>query len=132
MIKAVVATTLLTGVGLFAYFYFTDRSDAPVGEKARRAASSVGNVVVDQGIAAGVSGALKATLGTGKARFLHVFNDDGHVVVYGMAAAGVSDKAIAEVARKFPGVKHVEVRLTQVPEHMQSAAPQDVEADDGG
>lgn len=132
MFKAVVATTLLTGVGLFGYFYFTDRSDASAAEKARRAAGHVGNVVVDQGIAAGVSALLKANLGTGQARFLHVFNDDGRVVVYGMADAGLSDEAIAEIAAKFPGVKKVDVRLVQLPDSLQSAAPRNGEAGDGG
>ena len=116
----------VTGVGLlvlFGYFYATNTSDAPQTEKAKQAALDVGDAVRDKGVAGLVDVRLKSKLGLDATRFLHVFYDEGRVLLYGLVPAEVDVQALANEADQVPGVTAVDVLVQTRPEYVTPLRP---------
>ncbi len=118
MIRAGVAVVLIGLVGLFGYFYLTDRSGTTKSDKARNAAVQVGDVVVDEGIAELVRVRLTTEFGLERTRYLHVWHDNGKVLVYGLAPETLAAEQIRTEAAKVPGVSSVEVLVQARPAYL--------------
>lgn len=118
MIRSVVLTVILAGGGLFGYYFLTDRSERPNGDKARDAAVQVGDAAKDTGAAVLVQARLTARFGMDAMRYLHVRYDDGAVVVYGLAPRHVAADALVETVRAIPGVTSVQALIHELPESM--------------
>ena len=95
MIKSTIAVLALTCIGLVGYFYVADKSPDSREQRAKRAVSKATDTVVkatDSVVEGTISGAVKTrlltTLGLDTARFLHVTNRDGRIVVYGLLGPG--------------------------------------------
>ncbi len=129
MIKSTFAVVALTGIGLVGYFYLADKSNDGREQKAKRAVSKATDTVVkatDSVVEGTVSGAVKArlltTFGLDTARYLHVTNQDGQVVVYGLLSPKVTEEQIAAEAQKVPGVKEVQLLVHPWPSVLTGAA----------
>ncbi len=125
MIKSFIAVLALTGIGLVGYFYISDKSNSSREDKAKRAVTKATDTVVkatDSVVEGTVSGAVKArlltTFGLDTARFLHVTNRDGQIVVYGLLSSHITGEQIAAEARKVPGVKDVQLLVHPRPEFL--------------
>jgi len=123
MIKRGVAVLGAALVGLFGYYFLTDRSDRPNAEKARSAAVQVGDAVRDTGVAGLVDVRLKSKFGFDATRFLHYYYDEGRVVVYGLAPAGVEAEQLRNEALGVTGVREAEVYVHPRPEFIQPLKP---------
>ncbi len=121
MLRSLVGLVLLAGAATFAYFFFTNPPAATTGERARKALSDTGEAVVDQGLAAAVHVRLASGAGVDAARFLHVYNHDGSVVVYGLLPGSLTAEQLTTWAREVPGVKQVEVLVVPRPAHVPMA-----------
>ncbi|MCH7872000.1 MAG: hypothetical protein IID33_09910 [Planctomycetes bacterium] len=129
MIKTAIAVVALTGIGLVGYFYLGDKSNDGREQKAKRAVSKATHAVVkatDSVVEGTVSGAVKArlmtTFGLDTARYLHVTNHDGQVVVYGLLNPKVTAEQITAEAQKVPGVKEVQLLVHPWPRALTGAA----------
>ena len=129
MIKSGIAVLALTGIGMVGYFYVADKSDDGREQKAKRAVSNATDTVVkatDSVVQGTVSGAVKARLATSfgldTARYLHVTNQDGQVIVYGLLKPNVTEEQIAAEAQKVPGVKKVQLLVHAWPSVLTGAA----------
>jgi hypothetical protein len=122
-LRAVIAVVVLALLGLFGYFYVTDHSGKPSAERAKGAAAQVGGVMVDQGIAELVRVRLVAKYGFDATRFLHVWHDNGHVLVYGLAPADVKADEVRDDVGRMPGVSAADVSLQPLPAYLTAAAP---------
>lgn len=129
MIKSAIAVVVLTGIGLVGYFYLGDKSNDGREQKAKRAVSKATNTVVqatDSVVEVTVSGAVKARLltsfGLDTARYLHVTNQGGQVIVYGLLSPEVTAEQIAAEAQKVPGVKEVELLVHAWPRALTGAS----------
>ena len=123
MIRSAVVTVVLAGAGLFGYYFMTDRSERPAGEKARDAAGHVGDLAKDTGAAMVVQARLTARYGIDATRFVHVHYDDGAVIVYGLAPVEMKADEVTEIVKVVPGVSSVDVRIGERPPAM-SPKPQ--------
>lgn len=121
MIRSLVGLTVVTGLVLFGFYFVNDKSNGTTSEKARHALSQTGDTVVDQGIAAAVNIKIASTFGVNTARFLHTYNNDGNVVVYGLLDAGITNEQLAQKIRELPGVKSVTVHTCVLPEELKPA-----------
>lgn len=120
MIRSILAFTALGLLALFGYFFVT--SQQPSGkERAREAAANVGDTVVAEGVAGLVRARLLTTLGYDVARFLHVHNDNGRVLVYGLLPDDVRVEDVIHQARQAPGVTTVDVQVMPRPEYLRPA-----------
>lgn len=133
MIKSFIAVLALTGIGLVGYFYIGDKSSSSPEDKAKRAVSKATDTVVKATgsmVEGTISGAVKArlltTFGLDAARFLHVTNQDGQIVVYGLTSSKITGEQIAAEARKVPGVKAVQLLVHPRPAFL--ATPSDPSA----
>ncbi len=107
MVKSGVAIAVLGGLVLFGYFYTTSRKELPRTERAKQAAVDVGDAVRDKGVAGLVKARLVTEFGLDATRFLHVYYDEGGVVLYGLVPADVDQQALKDEAAKVPGVSTV-------------------------
>ncbi|MFN0136786.1 MAG: BON domain-containing protein [Phycisphaerae bacterium] len=115
MFRSAIVTVVLAGAGLFGYYFVTDRTDRPAGEKARSAAGQVGDLAKDTGAGMVVQARLTARYGVDATRFIHTHYDDGAVVVYGLAPVEMKADEVAEIIKAVPGVKSVDVRIGERP-----------------
>lgn len=125
MIKSFIAVLALTGIGLVGYFYIGDKSNSSREDKAKRAVTKATNTVVKATgnlVEGTISGAVKArlltTFGLDAARFLHVTNQDGQIVVYGLIGSNITREQVAAESRKVPGVKDVQLLVHPRPESL--------------
>jgi hypothetical protein len=121
---AFVAIVLVLAVGLVMYRDTSERSNV---DKARVAAEQVGGEVVDQGVGGLVKVRLGKELGIDAARFLHVHQDRGDTLIYGLLPDSIDAERVRAVAAEVPGVKSIEVRVMpreRVPDPV-SEAPAD-------
>lgn len=129
MLRSAIAVVVLVAIGLIGFFYVKDQRNVPPSDKARAAVTSAGQVVVEEGVALGVRGQLVAALGREATRFLHVYNQDGHILIYGLLGPSPSIEVLEAEARKVPGVKDVQVLVIARPETLsppaEEAAPTD-------
>ena len=105
---------------LFGYFYATNKSDAPQVEKAKQAALDVGDAVRDKGVAGLVDVRLKSKFGLDATRFLHVYYDEGRVLLYGLVPEGLDVETLASQADQVPGVETVDVIVQPRPAYVGS------------
>ena len=129
MIKSAMAVLALTGIGLVGYFYLADESGGSREDKAKRAVSRATDTVVDATdvvVETTVSGAVKTRLltsfGLDTARFLHVSNQDGRIVVYGLLSPKVTEEQVIAEAQKAPGVKEVQLLVHPRPGYLSGKA----------
>lgn len=118
MIKSTAAFFLVAGIGMFAYYFVTDRSGKPDGERATSALQKVGDAAVDQGMAGVAKGRLAVSLGIEGSRFVHTWYDEGKVLVYGLAPAGANVEQIIADLKQIPGVREVEVQILERPAYL--------------
>jgi hypothetical protein len=130
MIRSLIGVSVVVLGGLFAYYYFTDSSGKSGAEKAKAAAERVGDNVVDHTVAGAVRAKLASDFGVEAARFLHVYFDEGTIVVYGLAPQAVSPESIRSKVAAVPGVKTTVVRVLPRPAEMTS--PSGLAAPAGG
>lgn len=129
MILRLATIGVLGLLGLFGYFYFTGDKTKPKTERAQEAAVQVGETVRDRSVAGMVSVQLASTLGTGPSRFLHVFFEDGHALVYGLVPETVASEDVAAIARGVPGVRSVKVLVHPLPADVTGEGPVEDVAD---
>jgi osmotically-inducible protein OsmY len=120
MIRTAVAILVLAVLGLFGYFYVSDKGNDDAGDKAKRALYQAGDVVADKGLETAVKVRLTASIGFDASRFLHVYNNDGRVLIYGLVPDEVSQEQIVKQAEQVPGVKSAEVMLLSRPAYLTS------------
>lgn len=118
MLKSAIAATAVGLVVLFGFFYASNRANVSRTEKAKQAATEVGDVVRDKGVATLVSARLAKTFGLEATRFLHVYYDEGQVLLYGLVPAGVDQEQLASEAIKVPGVTDAEVLVQLRPDYI--------------
>lgn len=122
MFKPVLGTIALALIGLFGYYFLTDSS----GKSAKERAADAGRHVLDTAKDTAAGGAIKtkliAALGVDTMRLIHVWYDNGQVVVYGLAPTGVDADRLMSLVRDVPGLKHVEVFVQERPAYVGSAA----------
>ena len=123
MFKTGFAVAGISLVLLFGYFYVTNNSDAPQSEKAKQAALDVGDAVRDKGVAGLVDVRLKSKFGLDATRFLHVYYDDGRVLLYGLVPESISAEALAAQADEVPGVDSVDVLVQPRPAYVAPLRP---------
>ena len=118
MVKSGLALTALGLLAMFGYFFVTAPANQSGTDRAKDAAVRLGDTVKDQGAASVVSARLKAGLGLDGSRFLHVYYDDGAVLIYGLAPADVTAERLTSLAREVPSVTSVEVQILPRPEYL--------------
>ena len=125
MIRVGLASIALGLLGVFAYFFATAPGEQGTGERARQAAVETKDAVVDQGVAGLVRARLMRKYGLDGARFLHVYFDDGKVLVYGLLPPSATAEQIAGEADEVPGVREADVQAVPRPAYLGSspAAP---------
>jgi len=121
MFRSAIVTLLLIGSGLFGYYFFTDRSGAPAADRARNAAGQLGDLAKDTGEGLMVQARLTARWGTDAMKYVHVYYNDGALVIYGLAPAHVKPDELITAAREVPGVKSVDVLVHERPAAMDRA-----------
>lgn len=114
MLKPIIGTVGLALVGLFGYYYFTDAGGTQ-GERAEKAGMRVLDTAKDTTAGGVIKTRLTAALGLDAARLVHVWYDDGHVIVYGLAPESVTADGIRSLVKDIPGVKEIEVLIQARP-----------------
>ncbi|MBU0637785.1 MAG: hypothetical protein KKB50_02895 [Planctomycetes bacterium] len=109
MIRSGLAVAVLALLGLFGYYFVSDRGDKSGTDKAKDAIAQVGDTVVDRGVAGLVQVRLATTFGLQATQFLHVHHNEGHVLIYGLLPENLTEQAIVAEAQGVPGVKDVSV-----------------------
>lgn len=122
MIKGIVGTVLLGLVGLFGYYYLTDSSSKSGQERATDAGLHVLDTAKDTAAAGAIQTRLTAALGIDATRLLHVWYDDGRVIVYGLAPAGMDEQRIRSLLSDVPGLTSVEILVQERPDYVSGAA----------
>jgi hypothetical protein len=123
MIKSGIAVAVVALAGLFVYFYAANPADVSRSDKAKQAAIEVGDAVRDEGVAGLVDVRLKAKFGLDATRFLHTYFDEGRLVVYGLAPAGMDLQLLHDEAAKVPGVATVELLIQTRPDYIAPLKP---------
>ena len=123
MVKSGIAVITVGLLVLFGYFYAANRTGVSRTEKAKQAATDVGDTVRDKGVAGLVDMRLKTKLGFDATRFLHAYYDEGHVVLYGLVPADVDQQLLIDEAGKVPGVDSVELLAQPRPAHIAPLKP---------
>lgn len=131
MVRTGLAIVALGLLGLFGYFFVTASNRQSNAERAKEAMGQVGDTVRDQGVAGLVRARLATSLGIDGARFLHVYFDEGKVLIYGLLPPGVSEEELVAPVRVLPGVEQVEVRVVARPEYAHALA-EPAAPDEGG
>lgn len=121
MFRSAIVTALLIGGGLFGYYFLTDRSGASATDRARSAVGQVGDLAKDTGEGLMVQARLTARWGMDAMKYVHVYYNDGAVIIYGLAPAHVKGDELSVAAREVPGVRTVEVLVQERPATMNPA-----------
>lgn len=132
MIRSAVLVLILVVAGLFGWFYVRSDSTQDSGRRARDAAGEIGDVVMDKGMAGLVHARLVTKLGYESAAFLHVYHDDGRVIVYGLLPETVDPQVVIEEVSSTPGVKAVELLVQPRPAGMVSVISRPAAGEPGG
>jgi hypothetical protein len=117
MIRSLLAFLALGLLALFGYFFVTTGTGTG-SERARQAAVRVGDTVVDESLAGVVRARLAATYGFDGARFLHIHNDNGKILIYGLLPPGARPDDLVAAARSVPGVAAVDVQVLERPAYL--------------
>ncbi len=125
--RKVMAVGVVALLGLFGFYYMKNQGGGTAEEKAKSALQQVADKVRDTGLASLVKTKLVANFGE-KARFLHVFYDEGTVVVYGLYPATLTSDEIYGIASKVRGVETCQVIVSPLPE-VAAPAPTPAPAD---
>lgn len=120
MLKAIIGTVVLALAGLFVYYYFADSSGRSSEERARDAGRQVLDTARDTAGGGAAKAQLTAALGMDASRMLHVWYDDGRVIVYGLAPEGVDEQRIRSALANVPGVSSIEVMIQPRPGYVSS------------
>ena len=123
MMKSGLAAAAIALLLLFGYFYASNRASVSRSEKARQAASEVGDTMRDTGVASLVDLRLKTKFGLDATRFLHTYYDDGRLLLYGLVPASVDQKLLVAEASQVPGVKTVDLRVELRPDYVAPLRP---------
>lgn len=116
MFRAVLGTTIVAGLGLFGYYFLTDSTGRSATDKAKDAGMNVVSDAKDSGAALLIQGRLMTAFGMDAMRLVHVYYDDGHVIVYGLAPESIDVDAVEKTVREIPGaVSDVEIMLLPRP-----------------
>jgi len=118
MIRSGIAVLSLTALGLFGFYFATNRSAESNVDKAKSAGLQVLDTAKEKGVSLLVDGRLKSQFGFEATRFLHTYFDDGRLIVYGMAPVGVDLQELHDVVAKVAGVGQVDVLVTTRPAHV--------------
>jgi hypothetical protein len=121
VIKGIAGTVLLGLVGLFGYYYLTDSSGKSGQERAKDAGLHVLDTAKNTAAGGAIQAALTTALGMDATRLLHVWYDDGRVVVYGLAPAGTDEKRIRTLLSEVSGIKSVEILIQERPDYVSVA-----------
>jgi len=132
MIRTGLAIFAVGLLGLFGYFFVTAPEAPDSTERAKHAAGQTKDVVVEQGVAGLVRAQLIAEYGLDGARFLHVYSNDGHVLIYGLLPRGITGAALSAGAQRVPGVRTVDVQAVVRPAYVNEVPPTDSSPGDGG
>jgi osmotically-inducible protein OsmY len=119
MIRSGIAVVAVGLVGLFGFYFLTDSSERSHADKAKDAALQVGDTVRDKGVAGLVQVRLATQFGLDATRFLHVYYDEGRVVVYGMAPESLDLEKLRTEVSKVSGVSEVEVLVNTRPAYIE-------------
>jgi hypothetical protein len=111
MIRKLLGLVVLAGAVLFGWYFFTDNTLRTNKEKAKDAAGQVVEAFKDAGVEGLVKTTLLQTFGYENSRYLHTTNDNGHIVVYGMAPPAVNVQQLTQAVHKVSGVVDVEVSV---------------------
>ena len=118
MIRTGLAIVALGLLAVFGYFFVTASGQRGQAERAKHAAVETKDAVVDQSVAGFVRARLATKYGLDGARFLHVYFDEGRVLVYGLLPPNATAEQIAAEADEVPGVRDAEVRALPRPEYL--------------
>ena len=120
MFRAALGTVVLALAGLFGYYYFTDSSNRSGQERARDAGLHVLDTAKDTAAGGAIKTQLTAALGMDAARMLHVWYDDGRVIVYGLAPEGFDEQRIRALLSGTPGLTNIEILVQPRPGYVSS------------
>lgn len=123
MIRSLLTLVLLAGLAAFGYFYFSGGSGGSQSDRLADAARQTGDAAMDQGLSMLVKTRLATAVGLSLSRFLHVWSDNGKVLVYGLLPEGVSPELIRSAVRGLPGVTEVDVRVAARPAYVDGSTP---------
>lgn len=118
MIKGVAGTVVLALVGLFGYYYLTNSSGKSGQDRAKEAGLHVLDTAKDTAAGGAIKTRITAALGMDAARLLHVWYDDGRVIVYGLAPAGIDEARIRSLVGDVPGLQSVEILVQTRPDYV--------------
>ncbi|MBL8880499.1 MAG: BON domain-containing protein [Phycisphaerales bacterium] len=118
MIRSTILFTLVVLLAFFGYFFLNQPQTKPTDERAKQAAMRVGDLVLEEGQAGVIRMNIVANLGVDTARFLHVYCNNGRVLIYGLAPEGVTADALTQIARQMPNAQHVDVQITPRPDYV--------------
>lgn len=122
MLKPIMGTVVLALVGLFGYYFLTDSSGKSAGERAQDAGRHVFDTAKDTAAGGAIKTKLVAALGMDATRMLHVWYDNGQVVVYGLAPKGLDAEKIKALVHDVPSLKSVDVLIQERPDFIGSNA----------
>lgn len=115
MIRSALLFSFVILLALFGYFFLNEPQNKPGEERARQAALRVGDLVLEEGQAGVIRMNIVANYGIDAARFLHVYCNNGRVLIYGLAPEGVTPDALVQIARQIPNAQQVEVLVLPRP-----------------
>lgn len=123
MFRAIFGTAFIAGLGLFGYYFLTDSSGRSAADKAKDAGMNVVSDAKDSGAALLIQGRLMTAFGMDAMRLVHVYYDNGHVIVYGLAPESIDVDAVERTVREIPGaVSQVEILFLPRPATVQPRA----------
>lgn len=118
MIRSVFLFSFVILLALFGYFFLNEPQNKPGEERARQAALRVGDLVLEEGQAGVIRMNIVANYGVDAARFLHVYCNNGRVLIYGLAPEGVTPDALVQIARQIPNAQQVEILVSPRPAYV--------------
>lgn len=118
MIRSTILITLVILLGLFGYFFLNEPQTNSSDQRAKQAAMRVGDLVLEEGQAGVIRMNIIANLGVETARFLHVYCNNGRVLIYGLAPEGVTAESLTQIARQIPNAQQVEVLISPRPSYV--------------
>lgn len=118
MFRAGLATLVLGLGGLFGYYFLTDSSGKSGQERAKDAGMHVLDTAKDTAVGGAIKTSLTAALGMDGASLLHVWYDDGKVIVYGLTPPGIDEERLRGLLKDVPGLTTVEILIQPRPEYV--------------
>lgn len=122
MLKPIMGTVVLALVGLFGFYFLTDSSGKTAGERAQDAGRHVFDTAKDTAAGGAIKTKLVAALGLDATRLLHVWYDNGQVIVYGLVPHGLEADRVKALVQDVPGLKSVDVLIQERPGFVGSGA----------